>query len=243
MGNILMRRKHQRGRLEKFVVIAAVLALVVVVLAITSSFQKRADAISGVDQKKFTSYDVQLAMKLLDKNLDGKSDCCGADLGEYIAQEDMELPLPDGTVMGALDKTKKKHHVHADFKVFIDGQAVDFSDPKYFVKSAFIHVEDDHKPGTGDVLHMHAENVPLWMFFESQGMTFNKDCFTMDTQQYCNQGNKKVSFYVNGQPSDAYEDYVIQDDDQILISYNDGSSVSQELNQITSYAPLYKVSA
>jgi hypothetical protein len=48
---------------------------------------------------------------------------------------------------------------------------------------------------------------------------------------------------VNGQPSDAYEDYVIQDDDQILISYNDGSSVSQELNQITSYAPLYKVSA
>jgi hypothetical protein len=193
-----MRRKQaQRGHREKLVIIAVVLVLVIVALALVSRHQTQVDAATGADQRKFTAYDMHLAMKLLDKDHDGQSDCCGADLEEFIAEEEMELPLPDGTVIGVLDKTKKKHHIHADFKVMLDGHMLDFSDQQYFVKSAFIHVEDDHKPGTGEVLHMHAEHVPLWLFFESVGMNFDKNCFaTNSTTKFCTSGNKKIFFYV-----------------------------------------------
>ena len=94
-------------------------------------------------------------------------------------------------------------HIHADFKVYVNGQALDFAKPEYYMKSSFMHVDDNqNKEDAGGVLHMHATNVPLWLFFKSIGMNVSK-------------GSK---FYLNGKKVDNLDNYVFQDLDKILIS-------------------------
>ncbi|HEX2068377.1 MAG TPA: hypothetical protein VHF08_06710, partial [Nitrososphaeraceae archaeon] len=54
-------------------------------------------------------------------------------------------------------------HEHAAFAIKINGQQIDFSQPKYQVQSRLIHVEG----GDGTTLHRHATGVPFGEFIKS----------------------------------------------------------------------------
>mgnify|MGYP001570746124 CR=1 FL=1 len=130
-------------------------------------------------------------------------------------------------------------HLHADVKVYLNGQAIDFSQKKYQLTTSFMHFEE----GIGDVMHTHATGLTVGHMFKSVGMEFNSNCIVVDKKSYCGENDKKLRFYVNGQPSDEFDNRIIQDLDKYLISYgNEGEEeVQKQLDSVTNLAPRYSL--
>lgn len=184
----------------------------------------------------FTAFDKGLAAELMDKDKDGKCDACGMAIADCIASNMLQCDMDPKATIGLLGSA----HAHAEFRVYIDGTAVDFSkyaelhesamsDPNTKTTSSFIHVHEEEAPhNAGDILHMHASGVPLWVFFESIGMDFSKECITLNAnEKFCNNEAKTLKFYVNGKQNSAFEDYAPKDEDKILISY--GAESQEEI--------------
>lgn len=131
-------------------------------------------------------------------------------------------------------------HIHADIRFFVNGKPLNFADAKYYMKSSFLHVDVNQNPvDASGVLHMHSTNVPLWVFANSVGMDFNKDCITLENnERFCNDANKKMKFYVNGNRENDFENYVFKDLDKILVSYGDetGQKLIEQIKSVTDYA-------
>ena len=125
-------------------------------------------------------------------------------------------------------------HRHADFKVYINDVPINFTQEKYMsfanhTLSNFIHLHDMD----GDVIHQHISGIKLKPFFESLGIQFTNDCFAIDGQNYCNNEQSSLKFFVNGQQNSQFENYELQDLDKILISYG---PKNQDINfQIMSF--------
>lgn len=125
-------------------------------------------------------------------------------------------------------------HIHQDFKVYINGNVIDFSQGKYQKPhlNAKVHLEG----GNGDLIHKHATGVTMGFFLKSVSISFDKNCLTIDTgENYCNDGDRTLKFYVNGKPNSEWENYDLQDGDKILVSYGSesGDGLKQQLSSIT----------
>ncbi|HET7644708.1 MAG TPA: hypothetical protein VFK40_14480 [Nitrososphaeraceae archaeon] len=127
-------------------------------------------------------------------------------------------------------------HTHAAFLVKVNGENIDFSQPKYQVQSDYIHVEN----GDGTTLHRHATNVTFAEFLKSIKMDLDEtnNClvFTNGTQ-YCNNENNQLRTFVNGNSTEPISDYVINDNDRLLVIYGNEtqdqvSKALDELNKI-----------
>lgn len=122
--------------------------------------------------------------------------------------------------------TPAAEHEHAVFAVFLDGQKIDFSQSKYQVQSQLIHVENNE----GTTIHRHLEGVTFGDFLDSVGMGIQDDCFVRDDgAQFCEDGNKQLRFYVNGEEVNSISDYVIQEEDRLLVIY--GNQTEEEIQQ------------
>ena len=57
-------------------------------------------------------------------------------------------------------------------------------------------------------------------------------------EKFCNDGNKKLKFSVNGKESNEFENYVFKKLDKILISYGNDSEeeIKNQLASITNFA-------
>lgn len=143
-----------------------------------------------------------------------------AAIAAAFAYQSINPPEPTGPyVFGSA-------HEHAAFAVILDGQKVDFSQPRYDVKSRFIHVEG----GDGTTVHRHAEGVPFGFFLESLGMGIQNDCFVHDNgTQFCEDGSKRLKFFVNGEEVDSISDYVVEEEDRVLVIY--GGQTEEEIQQ------------
>ena len=128
-------------------------------------------------------------------------------------------------------------HLHADVKVYINGNSIDFSQKKYQLAARYIHFEE----GVGDVIHTHATGLTMGHMFSSLGVDFNSNCIEFESQDYCNGGSKKLRFYVNGQQNNQFDNYLIKDLDKILLSYGSESEaeIQKQLGSITNLAPKY----
>ncbi len=114
-------------------------------------------------------------------------------------------------------------HIHADFKMYVSGNLIDFSSDRYQLRNKFVHLED----GNGNAIHIHTTGITLEKFFNTLGIKIDKDCILFD-KEYCSNGNNKLRYYINGgQISDI--NYLIKDNDQILISY--GNYNEEELKK------------
>ncbi len=116
-------------------------------------------------------------------------------------------------------------HIHADFKVYLKGTAMDFSVPKYQTDannslSPFVHLHD----GDGNVIHVHYADITLGEFFESLQMKLDSSCFESDTRErYCTNTQKKLKLFVNGVFNSEFDHYKIRDLDRILVTYGNES--------------------
>ena len=107
-------------------------------------------------------------------------------------------------------------HVHASLLVRIFGDTFDFSSPSYQIKSSWIHFEDSD----GTTIHRHSSGVTLGYLFDSMGFTVNDECFAFpDGRAFCTNEDYSLKYYINHKSVDSIYDYVLADDDRILISF------------------------
>ena len=136
--------------------------------------------------------------------------------------------VPQAPSFGSLGSA----HEHAVFEVMLNGQVIDFGQKKYQVQSQYIHVEG----GDGTTLHRHSSKVPVGEFFKSVNMDITDNCFVLDSaEQFCND-SKQLRFFVNGTGRASINDYILQDNDRILIIYGDEdqNQLQAEFNKLNS---------
>jgi hypothetical protein len=129
-------------------------------------------------------------------------------------------------------------HEHAAFLVKVNGQNIDFSQPKYQVQSDYIHVEN----GDGTTLHRHSTNVTFADFLKSINMDIDRknNClvFTNGTK-YCDNDddNNKLRIFINGNSTNSISDYILKNNDRLLVMYGNETNEQiakalDELNKI-----------
>ncbi len=244
-----MKKSNEKTH-EKYI-LYGFLAFVLIIIAVVGFstyrlflFQNK--QVDNTPQKsslmQMTSYDKDLAIKFMDKNNDGKCDVCGMPVDMCISSGQLQCNMDSRSTIGILGS----QHMHADWKVYINGEQIDFSDKAHMDRmrkelsvSSFIHVDSGNPPPekTGDVIHMHATGVPLWIFFDSIGMNLSKECLVLDNgKKFCNDDKNTLKFYVNEKSNNQYENYVFKDLDKILISYGSETDLTQQFNSITNFA-------
>jgi len=108
---------------------------------------------------------------------------------------------------------------------------VDFEQEKYMtdedtLQSDLIHLHDMN----GSVIHKHAKGATMKLFFGTIGMSFSSECFVLDDgTEYCNEGDRILRMYVNGEENPDLENYELKDLDRILITYGDLSQEELEM--------------
>ena len=131
-------------------------------------------------------------------------------------------------------------HNHADIKVYILGNAIDFSLPQYQLQDKLTHFEN----WDGDVVHTHATGITLGYIFKTLGMEISDECLKLDTgNEYCSVGNAKLNVFAKNSNSDweaifYAPDYVIQDVDKILVTYGTESEegIKEQMESVTDKA-------
>ncbi|MBI2670422.1 hypothetical protein HYX18_00365 [Candidatus Woesearchaeota archaeon] len=165
---------------------------------------------------KFTEFDKSKAIEFMDSNHDGMCDFCGMRIEDCMASGMMQCTMDSEHKIGLL---KSAHH-HIDIKIYSGGKQINLADSKYFVKSSFVHVENDGPEKTGSVLHVHATGIDLSFFLESLGIKST---------------NLKV--YVNGQLNNRELNYVSKNADRILITDSTNKEdVNNQLRSVTSFS-------
>ncbi len=134
-------------------------------------------------------------------------------------------------------------HVHADFKVYLNGSAYDIAQEKYMSEensplSPFTHLHDMD----GGIIHKHMSGITLGDFFESLGMELTDTCFILDDgSSYCQNDTTTLSMYVNGRMTKKFDQYEISDLDRILITYGEASEeeLQAQLSSVGDRACIY----
>jgi hypothetical protein len=130
-------------------------------------------------------------------------------------------------------------HAHAAIVVIVNGEQVNFGLPQFQLSSNYIHFENNNPYQ----IHMHATGVPLDILFSSFGMNVTPDCILMnsgvslDTNagRFCASQDQSLVFYLNGERylTDISQ-YVIKQNDRILISFGDEKSIPKHLEYLES---------
>lgn len=137
----------------------------------------------------------------------------------------------------------EKVHEHADFKVFIDNQPVDFSDDRFQSTTGVELSSEQHlHDNNGDNIHKHLTKKTMVDFFDSLWVTITEECIELDTgKKYCAQWEKTLKFFVNDSPMSNFMDYEFSDLDRILISYGAETwdQIQNQLDAVTDMACMY----
>lgn len=186
--------------------------------------QSQQQSMPRMARMSLSPFDREMAMQFMDMNGDGMCDACGMPVEMCMDSGQLQCNMDPKSTIGVLGS----QHIHADLKIYLKGKALD---EEFFrpiardiqlkssnITSSFIHVESSPSEKIGDVLHMHATGVPLWIFFDSIGLELP---------------NAKA--YVNGQEIHDYRNYVFNDLDKILITDGTGS-LDEQLASITDFA-------
>ena len=107
-------------------------------------------------------------------------------------------------------------HEHAAMKVIIFGDEFDFSSPAYQIQNRYIHFENNN----GETVHRHASKVPLGFLFETLKIGLTDKCYIFpDKREFCADDKYSIKFFVNHEQVPDIHDFVLHNNDRILISY------------------------
>jgi len=130
-------------------------------------------------------------------------------------------------------------HAHVDFKVFLDGEEVDFNQEKYDMRHPFAHLHLSNPEGD-KIIHYEGEKLPIGFFFESLGMMLTEKCFTLDTEEeFCDNDSKRLRFFVNGEETSEFQNYLPNDIDRILVIYGTEEELQEQLESVSDFACIY----
>ena len=134
----------------------------------------------------------------------------------------------EGTAIGAPPNAGSlgDEHEHASMLTMIHGDRFDYASPAFQVKTTWIHFERQD----GATVHRHASGVDLAYLFNSLSIGLDKECFIFpDGKQFCTNDDYSLKFYMNHKLVPDITEYVIQDNDRILISY--GGDTEEQINE------------
>ena len=107
-------------------------------------------------------------------------------------------------------------HEHAGMKVIIFGDEFDFSSPAYQLKNRYIHFEGNN----GETVHRHASKVPMGFLFDTLNIGLTDKCYIFpDKREFCADDKYSLKFFINHEQVPDIRDFVLHDNDRILISY------------------------
>ena len=158
-------------------------------------------------------------------------------IGVIVAFACYEFVTSTNNVPGAPENAGKlgDEHIHASLLVNIFGDKFDFSTPNYQVKTPWIHFENQD----GDTIHRHSTGVELEFLFNSMSVGVDENCFVFpDGRQFCNNEDYSLKFYINQQLIEDIRQYIIQEDDRILITYGneDQLAIDKQLAELNAQA-------
>ncbi|MDC0169567.1 protein-disulfide isomerase [Candidatus Nitrosopelagicus sp.] len=158
-------------------------------------------------------------------------------IGVIVAFACYEFVTSTNNVPGAPENAGKlgDEHIHASLLVSVFGDKFDFSTPNYQVKTPWIHFENQD----GDTIHRHSTGVELEFLFNSMSVGVDENCFVFpDGRQFCNNEDYSLKFYINQQLVKDIRQYVIQEDDRILITYGneDQLAIDKQLAELNAQA-------
>ena len=117
-------------------------------------------------------------------------------------------------------------HEHASVLVKIFGDKFDFTSPAYQIKSSWIHFEDSD----GTTIHRHSSGVTLGYLFANLGIGIDSECYKFpDGRQFCTNEDYSLKYYINHRIVKDINDYVLDDNDRILITY--GNQTPEEIEE------------
>ncbi|MGI0061880.1 MAG: protein-disulfide isomerase [Nitrosotalea sp.] len=153
-------------------------------------------------------------------------------ISSYNFYELSTQTVPQGVPPGA--GTLGNVNIHAGILTMIYGQQFDYSSSAYQVKNAYIDFEKDD----GETIHMHAANVTLGFLFNSLHIGLTDKCFTFpDSRNFCTDDKYSLKFFVNHHQLQDISNYVINENDRILISYGNENStqIDAQLAKVDSF--------
>ena len=121
-------------------------------------------------------------------------------------------------------------HEHVDVLVYIDGEPLDLNQSRYAMKSGYGHIHG----GEGDIMHLHAINIPLSWFMESLDLSITLDSINVHGMEYSIDENNVFILFVNGEII-TNVDYVLVDEDRILVYY--GPESDDDIDRALSLVP------
>lgn len=137
-------------------------------------------------------------------------------------------PADDGqSDLGSTPTGSIHWHVHLTIEVQGEPQPIpaavgigeQYADSRYYdrgMKMTSIHTHDESGTIHWEVMQTPKEGeLRLGAFFDIWGKTFTETCIF----DYCNDGDGEVTMTVNGEPNDEFADYVVSDEDEIVIRY------------------------
>ncbi|MCH8324897.1 MAG: hypothetical protein IH813_07335 [Thaumarchaeota archaeon] len=112
-----------------------------------------------------------------------------------------------------------EEHVKAKLIVKVYDDKFDFLQPQFQMQSHWIRFED------GETIHRYASGVTLGFLFDTLGLSGqNNECYVFQGgSEYCTNAYFNFKFLINEfeVSKTDFREYVIQDDDEILIIYDD----------------------
>ena len=158
-----------------------------------------------------------------------------AAISVIAAYASYEFITMSGDAPGAPENAGKlgDEHIHASMLVRVFGDKFDFSLPNYQIKSSWIHFENSD----GDTVHRHASGVELEFLFNSMGIGIDEECFTFpDGRAFCNNDDYSLKYFINHKKVNDIREYIVMEDDRILISYGNESQevIEQQLAELDS---------
>jgi len=109
-------------------------------------------------------------------------------------------------------------HEHASMLVRLFGDKFDFSLPAYQIKNSWIHFEGQD----GTTIHRHSSGVALGYLFETLGILIDENCYIFpDGREFCTSDEYSIKYFINHQPVESINDFVLKEGDRILISYDE----------------------
>ncbi|MBI2134237.1 hypothetical protein HYU11_06190 [Candidatus Woesearchaeota archaeon] len=132
-------------------------------------------------------------------------------------------------------------HLHADFKVVMNGTEISFSKKEYDERNAFVHLHLGQADGD-KVIHLEAKRINLGHFFNTLGMKLTSNCFEADGKKWCGGNGKELMLFVNGTRNLELDDYEPRNNDRMLLIYGSYSNkeLKEEINSVSEYSKKYR---
>lgn len=134
----------------------------------------------------------------------------------------------------------EKVHYHANFVVYINGQQEKFQGMRYYEETEAMKcsLEEIESPlerahmhdNVYDVVHVEDHLVTWGNFFQNLGWGVGSNYLKSADEVYIPSTDKKLTFILNGKQVDDPSNFIIGDQDKLLVSY--GSLEDEQVSQL-----------